>query len=81
MSREVLVKRIEVEQDRFKVGVSLVVLVTSGLVGLVLKRELTPAEYALMVGGALFDAIGVMYVVKTYIKVNRLLLDLEERYG
>lgn len=81
MSRELVLKKIDVEQDRFKVGVSLVVLVASGLIGLVLKEKLTPADYTLMVGGILFDTIGVLYVVKTYIKVNRLLSELEEDHG
>jgi len=81
MRREVILKKIDVEQDRFKVGVSLVVLVASGLIGLVLKKELTSADYMLMVGGILFDTIGVLYVVKTYIKVNKLLLELEEEDG
>ncbi len=77
MSRDVLVKRIEVEQDRFKVGVSLVVVVTSGLIGLILKRDHSMSDYVLAVGGLIIDLIFVLYTLRVYIRVNDLLSDLE----
>ena len=77
MSRDVLVKRIEVEQDRFKVGVSLVVVVTSGLIGLILKRDHSMSDYVLAVGGLIIDLKFVLYTLRVYIRVNDLLSDLE----
>ncbi len=79
MSREVLLKRIEVENDRFKVGVSLIVILSSGLVGLFLKGVDTLTEIVLAVGGVLLEGIFMLYTLRTYIKVERLIAILEEK--
>lgn len=79
MSREALLKRIEVEQDRFKVGVSLVVIVTSGLIGLVLKSKHSVSDYVLSLGGLIIDFIFILYTLKVYLRVNALLSELEEK--
>ena len=81
MSREALLKRIEVEQDRFKVGMSLVVIVTSGLIGLVLKSKHSVSDYVLSLGGLIIDFIFIfiLYTLKVYLRVNALLSELEEK--
>ncbi len=79
MSREALLKRIEVEQDRFKVGMSLVVIVTSGLIGLVLKSKYSVSDYVLSLGGLIIDFIFILYTLKVYLQVNALLSELEEK--
>ncbi len=79
MSRESLLKRIEIEHDRFKVGVSLVVVVTSGLIGLVIKGKHTLSDYVLSAGGLIIDLIFILYTIKVYLRVNSLIYELEER--
>ena len=74
-----MLKRIEVEQDRFKVGVSLVVIVTSGLIGLVLKSKHSVSDYVLSLGGLIIDFIFILYTLKVYLRVNALLSELEEK--
>ncbi len=78
MNREALLKRIDVEQDRFKVGVSLVVVVTSGLIGLVLKGKNALSDYVLSAGGLIIDLIFILYTIKVYLRINALLYELEE---
>ncbi|WP_457601127.1 hypothetical protein [Hydrogenivirga sp.] len=78
MSREVVLKKVDIEQDRFKVGVSMVVIITSGLVGLIFKREHALSDYVLSVGGVIIDLIFILYAIKTYLRVNLLLSELEE---
>jgi len=78
MRRETVLKKIDVEQDRFKMGISLVVIITSGLIGLILKKEHTLSDYVLSVDGLIIDLIFILYTIKTYLKVNSLLTDMED---
>ncbi len=82
MSRESILKsKLEVEQDRFKVGVSLVVILTSGLVGLMLKEEQRFSDYILAFGGAVADVLIALYTFRAYYRVNRILNLMEESCG
>ncbi len=81
MNREIVKTVLNIEHDRFKVGISLIVVVSSGLVGLILKKTTDLSDYVLALGGAIADTLLVFYTVKTYIKVNNLIRKLEDSNG
>ncbi len=77
MSAEYLKSKLEVEHDRFKVGVSLVVIVSTGLTGLILKSDWNIKYMLLFLSGFAIDFILVLYVIKLYLKVNKILKRME----
>ncbi len=77
MSAGYLKSKLEIEHDRFKVGVSLVVIVSTGLTGLILKSDWNIKYMLLFLSGFAIDFILVLYVIKLYLKVNKILKRME----
>jgi len=81
MNTEYLKSKLEVERDRFKVGISLIVIITSGLVGIVVKKDMKLSDYILAFGGAIADVFMAFYTFKTYHRVNKILKLMEDKNG
>ncbi len=68
MSREVILKRMDLEHDRFKLSMHIMVILTSGLAGLLLKGINNFVDQILFMGGVILNLFVVAYLIDAILK-------------
>lgn len=78
---DIIKERIQVETERFKIYIWLVIVITAGNYSLYLNLENNFVNKILLIYGLVFDLFFTFMIIYSYFNTNKLLKDLKGKGG